>query len=470
MKINKLLWFPLCIIVLSLVSMQNVLGQTLPLKLDVDCADFKYDNEVNYLEVYYTVNKTGVSYEKTGKGDFMSSLHMILTIHDSDSLIRMQQWKMQSTEKDTANIDPSQSAIDCIKLTIPPGEYTLKLVAKDLLATENCDSVAKKISINPISKKLFSASDFELAGSVRRIEKDLENPFFKNSLEVMPNPSGVFGFNNKYAYFYTELYNIHQNFKDTGYSIKYYVLNSDGDIEKEVDPEIKKRSGKFNSAVLYGALKVGELQSGSYSFKLDILNSDNTIVLSRSKKILVYNATRIPETKTINTFNTAKLFASSEFAGLTESQVKEEYLKILYISSHQDQNFYKTLSSLEEKRKWLFQFWNASDSNPETKVNEFRMEYVRRIEYANKFFKEMGVKGWKTDRGRIYCIYGEANYVERFPSEPGQMPYELWHYYDLQGGGEFVFGDTQGNDEYQLLHASVRGEVKNTNWKSLLRK
>jgi hypothetical protein len=47
-------------------------------------------------------------------------------------------------------------------------------------------------------------------------------------------------------------------------------------------------------------------------------------------------------------------------------------------------------------------------------------------------------------------------------------PYEIWHYYNLQGGVIFVFGDRRGFGRFELLHSTLVGEIKDENWMYLL--
>ena len=76
--------------------------------------------------------------------------------------------------------------------------------------------------------------------------------------------------------------------------------------------------------------------------------------------------------------------------------------------------------------------------------------------------------GWRTDRGRVYIIYGPPDEVERYPYSENMKPYEIWHYYNLQGGVIFVFGDRTGFGSYELLHSTLVGEIKNEEWMYLL--
>ena len=53
--------------------------------------------------------------------------------------------------------------------------------------------------------------------------------------------------------------------------------------------------------------------------------------------------------------------------------------------------------------------------NPESPENEFKEEYYRRIAYANEQYAS-GIPGWKTDRGRVYIMYGPPDDIDSHPS------------------------------------------------------
>ncbi|MCX6165226.1 MAG: GWxTD domain-containing protein, partial [Ignavibacteriae bacterium] len=90
---------------------------------------------------------------------------------------------------------------------------------------------------------------------------------------------------------------------------------------------------------------------------------------------------------------------------------------------------------------------------------------------ANKLFKQGFTEGWKTDRGRIYLTYGRPNDIESFPYESDIKGYEIWHYDLLQGGTICVFMEQQpGSGWFIIAHSTIRGELKNDNWKDQLKK
>ena len=119
-------------------------------------------------------------------------------------------------------------------------------------------------------------------------------------------------------------------------------------------------------------------------------------------------------------------------------------------------------------QRFFYNFWlRRNPSNPE----EAWLNYKSRVEKVQSMFGSRQVKGYLTDRGRVYLQYGAPNDVKEVPSDPVTLPYEVWHYYYLnnQSNVKFVFYDPvlTGYD-YELLHSSLYGEIQNPNWKMYL--
>ncbi len=91
---------------------------------------------------------------------------------------------------------------------------------------------------------------------------------------------------------------------------------------------------------------------------------------------------------------------------------------------------------------------------PALAENEFKEEYYRRIAYANDHFAA-AIPGWKTDRGRIYIVYGPPDEKETHPSGSAAQPYpyEQWLYHLIEGVGANVvveFIDPNKTGEYRM--------------------
>lgn len=97
----------------------------------------------------------------------------------------------------------------------------------------------------------------------------------------------------------------------------------------------------------------------------------------------------------------------------------------------------------------LENFWKAKDRTPETEYNEVMVEYYRRVDYTMRAFSSIrGGDGYRTDRGRIYILYGPPTKTERM-LDPQAGYKEIWTY--EKQGKRFVFLDQSRNGNYVLI-------------------
>ncbi len=128
---------------------------------------------------------------------------------------------------------------------------------------------------------------------------------------------------------------------------------------------------------------------------------------------------------------------------------------------------FRKLSTNEEREAFIEIFWGMRDPTPDTRENEYREEHYRRIAYANERFAS-GIAGAKTDRGRIYIMWGPPDEIESHPAggpyqrphwegggQTSVHPFEQWRYRHLDGVGTDIvleFVDPSGSGEYRLTH------------------
>jgi hypothetical protein len=96
------------------------------------------------------------------------------------------------------------------------------------------------------------------------------------------------------------------------------------------------------------------------------------------------------------------------------------------------------------------------------------MAYLHRITVANQRYTAMGREGWRSDRGRTLVLYAEPDEIERVPSSDQSKPYEIWHFYAIENGVDFVFVDRSGFGDYILVHSTKRGELRDDSWQRYL--
>jgi GWxTD domain-containing protein len=138
---------------------------------------------------------------------------------------------------------------------------------------------------------------------------------------------------------------------------------------------------------------------------------------------------------------------------------------VVWIITDEERAAFKQLSNDEERDNFIEAFWQRRDPTPDTEENEYKEEHYRRIAYANEHFAA-GIPGWKSDRGRIYIMYGPADEIDSHPSggtyerpmeegggETSTYPFEDWRYRYLEGIGQEViieFVDTCMCGDYHM--------------------
>lgn len=141
---------------------------------------------------------------------------------------------------------------------------------------------------------------------------------------------------------------------------------------------------------------------------------------------------------------------------------------VAYIITPQERDAYKKLKTNEEREQFIELFWRRRDPDPDTDENEYREEYYERIAYANEHYSS-GIPGWKTDRGRVYIMYGKPDELETHPmggtyerpsyeggGSTSTYPFEIWFYRYLPGIGsgiEIEFVDPTGSGEYRIARS-----------------
>jgi GWxTD domain-containing protein len=138
---------------------------------------------------------------------------------------------------------------------------------------------------------------------------------------------------------------------------------------------------------------------------------------------------------------------------------------VVYIISPAERQSFLQLETNEEREQFIEQFWLRRSATPDLPDNDFKEEHYRRIAYTNEHFAS-GIPGWKTDRGRMYIMWGPPDEIEAHPTggtydrpmEEGggsttTYPWETWRYRYMEGIGENViweFVDPSSSGEYHL--------------------
>ncbi|MBI3586901.1 MAG: GWxTD domain-containing protein [Ignavibacteriales bacterium] len=449
--------FVLLLFLATQVSLAQRLTPASSFVLNLDYAKFRNDDKSGYLEIYYGFYPRLVTYN-LNEGKYVGAITLStklkntatgeLTVNDRSVL------PVQIV--DTSGASFSSTFISQTGYAVPFGEYTLQVIATDSLTGTRKDSIMLSLSVQGYPATV-TTSDVELCSTIKNsTQKD--DPFFKNSLEVMPNPTLVFGAaSHPVIYSYSEFYNL-----DPGqsYLIKTQIVGPDGKALKEGS---KTRKFGVKNAVEAGVTNVTAIQSGRYRFRLTLADTSGNAITQTEKTFYIYN----PHIKT--TQPTAVSLKASELAGLSAEELGDEFRKAQYFATDQEIKTFSQVTAAEGRRDFLAKFWAEVEAGRLGKEGISRATYLQRVLAANQRFRALSKDGWRADRGRVLILYSEPDEIQRYPSTENSKPYEIWNYYAIENGVVFVFVDRSGFGDYVLVNSTKRGELRDDSWERYLR-
>jgi GWxTD domain-containing protein len=430
--------------------------------INADFANFRLDKDTTYLEFYYSFNQSQFKLVKTGNEHSASAI-MSLTFKSkkNDSVVLFYRWRvpMKITDTSSAGLDHPLVSVQGFKL--PFGEYTALVSCYDENNSLSIDSLQYDLKSRIPSDKI-AVSDIQLSSQIQQVPKDEKNVFYKNTLEVIPHPSGIYGIGLPIMFLYIEAYNL-TLIKSDSFKYTAQVFDATGENLKKTSKNRKKVN---ESAIEVSTINCSDLPSGTYVVKCTFCDiKDTTYFVSTARKFYVYN----PQVAPAKTTKDVTSMVSNEYAIKNEEEINREFEMLKYVALAKEKEQFASLTTLESKRVFMMNFWNNRDQDNDPAMNIFKEKFQKGIKYVNQTYRTGQKEGWKTDRGRVYLMYGPPSETERYPNETGTKPYEIWNYNELEGGVKFVFVDRSGMGDYILIHSTARNELSDSNWESKLK-
>ncbi len=419
------------------------------LRLYADFARFRGDEKQTFVEVYYSIPQASLTYKAMDEG-YKGGIVITLMIMQRDTIVYGDKWAVPHVMKDSNAIRTGMNLVGVTNVGLPEGEYVLKMLGRDQHDPSRRDSVSIRLPVKMAGTDRMRISDIELASTIRQ-QGNKTSLFYKNTLEVVPAPEGLFGEDQK-CYFYAEAYNLLLGTNPGEYFVKTTVLDAVG---REIVSRERVRKRTAESTVIVDNLMIDQFKTGTYSLILNLLDQDKKVVSSAWKKFYVYNK-KLGVDSSLLAFPRTGSFG--EYAGIEESDLDKEFDWARYEATDAEKGQYGALHVADAKRKFLAEFWRKRPLG-------FKQEYLRRVAYANANFAILGRKGYLTDRGRVYIVYGPPDDYDRHPNESEYRPYEIWSFNNIQGGVIFAFVQRSSTGDYELVHSTHRNELHDENWK-----
>ena len=361
------------------------------------------------LEVYFNICNEGLQFVKTDSV-YKASADLSAVVTDGkDNQVGGDTYRIKlscSTYAATTSIDSCTTQV--LSFEAGSGDFKLKLGLYDRDSRTKSE-LEGKLRVPGLSATP-SLSDVELLtrGNVHMGDRE----------GFSPDVRRIYSAETDTVFFYYEVYH-------GGAAESLSVSEEIVGAEETIVLKNLAASAGPGKAARVGMFAADTLPNGRYRLKISLLDSKGKPSATRTKEFEIRHG------------------------GFHLSKDLDEAVALLtYVASSSEIDAFKKADEQERKRLWE-QFWLERDPTPGTPRNEFFEEHLRRFRYANEHFAAPLTPGWKSDRGRIYIIYGEPDEVESRSFEMGEKPTEVWYYFSK--GRRFVFVDETGFGDYELV-------------------
>jgi len=426
-------------------------------RIDYDYSRLCIDEKSGYIEIYYSFRPMDM---KKNVIDGDTCVTGIISIQIGKTRVRElfvdRTWELTS-KINKQNNSQSTDLVGVFRFELQNGQYNCDITARD-----GNDSLRQFVdSFSFIIKELnddqFTLSDLQLASSIKKVPQQSESPFYKNHYEVIPNPNLMFGSQLAVVYLYCELYGLNINPQSPTYKVEYVLSDS---RNQKLIKKTKFIPSSIPSMVFVRPINIHSYQSGSHQITLTVSDTLREITEQVSKNFYIFN----PHIVDTSESSLNAQVVASEYFSMSEEEVEDLFALSRYIATTAEVQEWNRLTNYHDKQVYLYHFWRARDPSPLSPVNEFKEEFMRRAIVADERFGTLNRKGRETDKGRVYCLYGEPSDIEHNPSDIETRPYEIWHYDEIEGRVVFVFADLYGFSDMSLIHSTKQGELYDPNW------
>ncbi|MCR4827888.1 MAG: GWxTD domain-containing protein [Bacteroidales bacterium] len=449
-----------------------------------------------YMETYLSFDAWNMKFAPKGN-QYGATVEVLMTLSKNDSIELVKKYDLQSPTIASPN-DDRFNFLDIQRFAVDNGIHTLSISLRDKNSTDEPSIIEEQVVV--LFDKTPRLSSVQMMSSIKPTTQ--ENILSRMGYDMEPYVNDFLPEQIDNIYFYYEIYNIQREVKDKPiYTFSYIEVKETGRALEETKTAERQQSDKLIPVV--GNINIAALPSGNYNLVVEVRNRDNQILLY--KKVPFFRSN--PQASSTDD----PTIADASFAGrLNDETQLDEYIEALYPICNESERatVFDIIKKpdIKAKQRFLYHFWAARNPlDPESAW----LEYRDRIEYVNANFSWLNIKGYRTDRGRVYLQYGPPDYVrdeKNFVSTRNlgsgvntpdlvrraagndsdanpmasaansqghiyYLPYQLWRYNQLPADDPtrcFIFWDEFRTGHYKLLNSNAKGEVREIGWEQRL--
>jgi GWxTD domain-containing protein len=441
------------------------------------CA-FSTPENKNYVETYLSVIGNSVNYAKNKNGKFQASVDVMMTFTQDDSTRFGQRYILNSPELDDST--KTSNFLDLQRIPLPTGYYTLSIALTDLNRVPQRTIMNRKNVLVDIDQDSVTVSHLEFLESYSNTTS--ENTLSKSGYDLVPYVSAFLPENMTQLNFYGEIYNTKKVLAaDPKFLVLLYVESSVTNKKMQDFNAFLKPVPQKIVPLIYN-FNIQNLPSGNYNLVVEVRNASNRLLALRKAPFERFNPGF-----TYKLDDLAAIDINNTFVGKYNNidTLTDMIRSLRPISSTSEVEYAENrlkAGDVKLMQQYFYNFWMArNETNPEAAW----LKYNEEVQKVNKEFGTQIIKGYDTDRGRVYLQYGPPDQRVVTLTEPSSYPYEIWQYYTIkpnpnlsvlnqpnvtsQTNKKFVFADFDlVTNNYQLIHSDARGEVRDDNWQMRL--
>lgn len=424
-----------------------------------------------YIEFTFVVGGNTVRYVADESGMYEAGVEIRVEMQQNDSVVKQLHYILGSDKFTDSLREGKPDFADIQNVRLPQGDYYLYFYMKDIYALPDSNGNVEQLTyIDKISldfpEDRISSSKISLYKSASVAQSD--GLFVKYGFELPPLYSNFVPASQYTLPFVLEVYNTPKVLGDRPLTAKCYIEQAESHLAATSSNIITMSYPPKDVVLVFNEFNTFNLPSGNYFAIVQLMDDRDSLLLldkvffQKSNPSVQLNLDEYSQTSIKGTF----------VEDDTNRKVLIDNVKCLFpISSLAEREFYENrlkTTPTEQLQQFFYNFWlRRNPVNPE----EAWLNYKKQVDQVEVMFGSKQVRGYLTDRGRVYLQYGPPSDVKEVPSDPVTLPYEIWQYYHLnnQNDVKFVFYDPvlTGND-YELIHSTLYGEVSDPNWKMRL--
>jgi len=404
----------------------------------IDPLAFKSQEGRVYIELHLDLPRAALQHQKETDGWYGAVRFSVSIAKDSLTVAR-DDWMVEDLAENETALSTSQRIVDARVYEATPGDYTFIAFAIDSISGKSW-TVNKGYRVEPFPDDQLTMSDIQLSNYL--LPAGIHPRFDRGNVTMIPNPSRLFGLPGPIYYFF-EIYPPVADTATRDYDIHRWVLDAYGRTVTTLPKNVISGGTPFLDV---DSISIAELPGGYYFFKVQVESPAGM------------NALRQTRFKVVRTDTLAMLHEDVDSARYCAEFEQVEFLL------NRDQLEIGRKFTPWQKKYFLNAFWRRFDNDTTDAVVPLRESFQSRVNEADALYSNSRTPGHRTDRGRIFSMFGEPDDRDSHPLDQHAKPYEIWTYRHIEGGVEFAFVDRSGLGEYALVHSTLRGEVSNPDW------